>query len=113
MNADGTHVRRLTSDNGINYTPVWSPDGKQIAYRSTLGGSSDIYLINVDGSGLKNLTGTDNAEEWSPAWSPDGKLIAFQTDRDGNWEIYVMNEDGSDPHNLTNNPADDQMPFWR
>jgi TolB protein len=40
-------------------------------------------------------------------------VIAFQTNRDGNWEIYTMAADGSGVKNLTQDPADDQMPFWR
>ena len=42
-----------------------------------------------------------------------GNQIAFQTKRDGNWEIYLMNADGTNVLNLTNNPADDQLPYWR
>lgn len=110
MNVDGTNVTPLTSGE-IDYTPVWSPDGTRIVFRSSDGSQSDIFVINADGSGRSNLTHT-TSDEWSPSWSPDGTLIAFQTNRDGNWEIYVMQANGSSPVNLTNNAADDQRPYW-
>jgi Tol biopolymer transport system component len=96
---------------GSTYTPAWSPDGTQIAFRSDRDGSSDVYVINTDGTGLQDLT-DDPAFDWAPSWSPDGSQIAFQTNRDGDWEIYIMNADGTAPTNLTHNPADDQLPFW-
>jgi hypothetical protein len=40
-------------------------------------------------------------------------LLAFQTNHDGNWEIYVILADGSAAINITQNPADDQMPYWK
>ena len=116
MKVNGSDVKRLTNDNGNDndndYTPAWSPDGKQIVFRSVQNGQSDIYIIGADGSGLVNLT-NNPAEDWSPSWSPDGKWIAFQSNRDGNWEIYRMKADGTEPVNLTNNPADDQGPYWK
>jgi len=51
-----------------------------IAYYAYNDGQADIYVINLDGSELTNLT-NDSAEDWAPRWSPDGSLIAFQTNR--------------------------------
>jgi TolB protein len=52
-------------------------------------GSPQIYVINADGSGLRQLT--DNlAYNVFPSWSPDGKRIAFDSDRMGNFDIWVM-----------------------
>lgn len=54
--------------------------------------SSDIYVINLDSSGLRRLT-TDEAPKWGTAWSPDGATIAFQRG-DGPAAIYLMDADG-------------------
>ena len=71
-------------------------------------------IVNLDGSGLVNLTSDSRANEWSPTWSPNGRQIAFVTDRDGNYEIYRMDADGANPVNLTNLPeSDESQPHWR
>ena len=112
VNADGSGISSI----GVGLGPVWSPDGSRIAF--TIGAApayghddSEIYVVNVNGSGQTRLT-NNPAEDLAPAWSPDGTRIAFVSDRDGNDEIYVMNADGSSLTNLTNSPSDDRSPAW-
>jgi len=81
------------------------PKGK-IAFTSDRDGNVEIYIMNLDGSGLTNLT-NNPAEDCWPSFSPDGSKIAFQSDREGNYEVYIMNTNGSEQTNLTNNPAND------
>lgn len=109
MNTDGLDVTFLPLDRpGAVLGPAVSPDGRQIAFYLADG---DIYVVNADGTGMRNLTNHPAADAF-PAWSPDGTRIAFHTDRDGNYEVYVMNADGSDPVNLTNDPAFDAGATW-
>jgi Tol biopolymer transport system component len=79
--------------------PVWSPDGRQIAFAAPGVGeeqNADIFVVNANGSGLVNLT-QDPSYDFQPAWSPDGQHIAFATTRHGQRDsaIYIMDTDGS------------------
>jgi hypothetical protein len=87
--------------------PTWSPDGKRLA----LVQGDDIWVVNLDGSHLVNLTNRAGQSS-QPAWSPDGARIAFVSNRDGNDEIYAMYVDGSAPINLTHDDASDEHPTW-
>ena len=121
MDADGGNLRRLTNNSDGDGDPVWSPDGKRIAFKSDRDGhvnvhgwpTHDIYVMDADGSNQQNLT-NNPADDWDPSWSPDGKRIAFTSWRDGpfNIEVYVMDADGSNLQNLTNNPRDDRNASW-
>jgi Tol biopolymer transport system component len=80
--ADGERARRVES-RYVEY-PTWSPDGSRIAFMSpTPYGTEnyEIYVMNVDGTGLRRLTSSPGSDGW-PAWSPDGKTIAFSSVRD-------------------------------
>ena len=67
MNDDGSGQRRLTR---FGRQPLWSPDGRMIAFRSSGAGNDDIFVMNADGSGQRNLTRTQGADEYRFAWSP-------------------------------------------
>ncbi|MFV2043623.1 MAG: TolB family protein [Anaerolineales bacterium] len=93
--------------------PTATPRGGsgKIAFVSDRDGSNQIYLMNADGSGVRQLT-YGPGENAKPAWSPDGLRIAFTSDRDGNREIYIMQSDGSGQLNFTNYFGDDHSPAW-
>jgi TolB protein len=78
-------------DNGLSPSP---PSSDEIVFVSGRDGNSEIYTVNIDGTGLTRLTNNVAIDEF-PTWSPDGHHIAFQSDRAGSFEIYVMNADGS------------------
>lgn len=104
-------LARVSTDSGVPPWPVWSPDGKRIAFTSNRDGNDEIYVMDADGSNVKRLTNNDAEDEW-PTWSPDSKKLTFQSFRDGNWEIYVMNADGSGQRNISKNSAADWEPSW-
>jgi len=101
----------LTSANAHDRDPEWPPDGHRLLFSSDRDGDFDIYVINSDGSRLKQLT-LNWVDDYCPHWSPDGSRIAFTSDRDGNAEIYVMNADGTNQTRLTSNAADDYYSDW-
>ena len=78
------------------YLPVFSPDGKQIAFAATAEGANaqDIFVMNADGTNQRRLT-THPDSDTTPTWSPSGTQIAFTSDRTGKPQIYIMNVDGS------------------
>ena len=83
----------------------------RIAFVSERDGNKEIYVMNADGSNLRNLT-RNPARDSGPAWSPNGEHIAFDSSRGGNNEIYVMDVEGGNLRNLTNDPAYDVSPSW-
>lgn len=82
-----------------------------IAFYSGRTGDNEIFLMNIDGSGLENLT-NNLASDLCPAISPMNDRIAFLSDRDGNMEIYTMNLEGSDLLQLTNSSHEKVHPSW-
>jgi Tol biopolymer transport system component len=71
INLDGSDLTRLTNDPARDTFPVWSPDGKRIAFVTDRNGASMIFIMNSDGSQVKLLT--EIVDAWGPSWSPDGK----------------------------------------
>ncbi len=83
----------------------------KIAYSGWDGNDLEIYTINTDGGGRKNLT-NNNTDDENPAYSPNGKKIAY-SGKDGNdWDIYTINPNGGSKKNVTNNNADDIQPSY-
>jgi TolB protein len=68
-------ITRLTQDQGNNEEPSWSPDGKHLVYTSTRSGSSQIYLMNTDGTNQRRITSL-KGECATPTWGP------YQQDKD-------------------------------
>ena len=106
INADGTGLRRLTRNAVIDEGPVWSPDGRRIAFtRDRDRQTANIYVMNADGSGQRRLTPNLRRRPWVElAWSPDWKRIAFVASAGhlGAADIFVINADGSGLRNVTN-----------
>ncbi len=116
-NATGTEmIAGFVEEVALDLLPVGSgvpPSSGPISFTTDRDGNLEIYVINLDGSGLTNLTNNDITDHQS-SWSPDGTKFAFISDetRDGNEEIYVMNADGSNRIRLTNSPGRDTHPKW-
>ncbi|HEX2740770.1 MAG TPA: hypothetical protein VHM69_09995, partial [Rubrobacter sp.] len=113
----GTAAKIPGTSSGDNQ-PAWSPDGSRIAFQSGSTTNQEISVMNVDGSGRRQLTTTPVAEQ-EPAWSPDGSQLAFVagtsgTDATTDLEIWVMNADGSGLTQLTNTAQGvrDTEPAW-
>jgi Tol biopolymer transport system component len=92
--------------------PAWSPDGRRIAFESDLDGDREIFVMNADGTDVRQITHNTLWDE-GPAWSPDGTKLAFSSGLDDlHLDIWTMNVDGSDPRQLTTYPGRDESPDW-
>jgi serine/threonine protein kinase len=69
---------RITSDAAIDTNPVWSPDGRRIAFASNRAGDMDIYERSADGTGAETLLYASPLGVRPMSWSPDGKVLAFE-----------------------------------
>jgi serine/threonine protein kinase/Tol biopolymer transport system component len=82
---------RLTFGPIANTSPVWSPDGKWIAYTSNRVGRFGLYRKHADGSGGEEILFSDDQQCLASSWSPDGKyLIYTKVPKDGGSEIWAL-----------------------
>ncbi len=92
---------RFAGGSAWDTSPSFSPDGRLVAFMGRVHDHWEIFVMNADGSGRRQLTQSEARQgqppsNVAPAWSPDGEQIAFLSNRDGPWRIYVMNADGSE-----------------
>jgi Tol biopolymer transport system component len=99
INFDGTEETRLTHDNAFDADQTWSPDGAKLAFESDRnhkpGDLFDLFTINADGSGLRNLTPTSSGSDTKPAWSPDSRRLVFQGYEQGGQGLFTVDADGT------------------
>jgi TolB protein len=89
-NADGTGERPLLKSDSAGYNPVWSPDGKWIAFTSERNGSADLYRVKADGTGLERLTDSPAYDDQA-AFSPDGRQVVFVSTRaSGTADLWIL-----------------------
>jgi len=108
----GTPIN-LTNNPANDRTPAWSPDGAKIAFSSDRAGTSDLYLMNPDGSGVARIV-TATGAALAPAWAPDSRRIAFNCadSPTSPSDICAINVDSTNFVRLRTDPADDTDVSW-
>jgi dipeptidyl aminopeptidase/acylaminoacyl peptidase len=97
--------------------PQYSPDGKSIAFvvrESDLkkgASNSDLYIVNADGSGLRQLTFSPGTDE-HPRWSPDGMSLLFVSTRKSGAQAWLLPLNGGEPQQLTDFSYGISSPVW-
>lgn len=111
----GGEAKRLTTADSYESDPVWSPDGKQIAFASTRHGNYDIFVMNANGGAATRLT-SNSAPEIPEAFSPDGKDVYFSASIQDPaksalfpsarmTELYAVPVKGGQPRQILGTPA--------
>lgn len=97
---DGTDLHPLTTTpDGNETSPSWSPDGQRLAYTSDASGSSQVHVMNIDGTGVRQLT--KRGTNAYPAWSADGRYVYVTTTSGGNTDIARITVGNGKVKNLT------------
>jgi Tol biopolymer transport system component len=114
VNADGSELTILTSEDAYIESASWSPDGQKIVFvarpekNSRIGEFANIYIMNADGSGLINLTSGLEIGAINPIWSPDSQQILFNS---VDYDYYAVNTDGTNLKTTTRDQVV-SVPKW-
>lgn len=103
----GSYHTRLTNRIGNDGALDISPDGKSMACHYFLNNKADIYVMNIDGSNIKQLTSDSLDNRW-PRWTPDGKFIAY-TRVAQNSDIWIMDKNGNHKKPYITSPKRDEI----
>lgn len=97
---------------GLNSGAVISPDGTRVAMILSKAGSPDLWVANIDGTNLKQLTKT-REDESSPCWSPDGTKICYASRPNERRGLFIINANGGTPTRLnTGGEPNPSEPSW-
>lgn len=135
MNTDGSDVIQVTDELGYDGGAFFSPDGQQLIFRASRPKTDEeitkykslleeglveptnmeLFIVNVDGSGLRQITDLGNAN-WAPYFHPSGEKIVFssnhQSQRGFPFNIFMINVDGTGLEQVTYDEAFDSFPMF-
>ena len=103
----------LADSTRVDVPGAFSPDGQRLAFFSMWSGvAAPLWVVNRDGSNLRQFVQRDSPFVKPGGWSPDGKRLVFEGSSNGNSEIYTIDENGGDRRQVTRDPAVDTNPTW-
>jgi hypothetical protein len=88
--------RRFTLDGAGNNDPVWSPDGKQIAFSADRPSRKDLLVRNTDGTANERQLVVREGLQWPSAWTRDGRIVFTDVPLDEDRDIWIVKADGSE-----------------
>lgn len=124
MKSDGAVKVRITTAEGYDGGPFFSPDGKRLVYRADRKSNNLLQIFtcdlvfdaagNITGVGAEHQLTDDVNVNWGPYWHPDGKHLIYATSKHGhtNYELYLMRDDGSHQTRITYSPGADVLPVF-
>lgn len=91
INQPDSLVKRITDYPQHDFCPHWSADGKRLVFsRSIPDARPELFISNIDGTDVKQITSTLQLGETQAVWSPDGKSVAYAGYRNGSYEVCIM-----------------------
>ncbi len=134
MDVDGSHVKQITNELGYDGGAFFSPDGKQLIFRASrpkspeevaiykdllaqglvMPTNMELYICNVDGSGLHQVTNLGGAN-WAPFFSPNGKKVIFSSNhviKGFHFNLWMCDLDGKNLEQITFDTVFDAFPVF-
>ncbi|HDS30914.1 MAG TPA: hypothetical protein ENN67_07730, partial [Firmicutes bacterium] len=87
VGVEGGRATRITASDGYDWNPIWSPDGRKIAFMSNRFGSECLFIVDSKGGTPQQCTFSSN-NDFLSGWTPDGKSLIFSSRRGGRWPDY-------------------------
>lgn len=101
---------------GKGVTPAISPDGSKISFAKFADSkTSHIWVMEIDGSNPRQISGNSKEFAVNPAWNPQGTKVVYQRYLPGkkkDFDLFIVNHDGGSLNQITNNKSEDIFPFW-
>jgi Tol biopolymer transport system component/DNA-binding winged helix-turn-helix (wHTH) protein len=109
----GQPPRPVARSSVFDGNAAFAQDGKRVAFCSSRGDATEVWIANVDGSRAEQLTRGPGRSQCSPAWSPDDRSVVFESaTANGESQIVSMDVDVRQPRQLTSGPGDRRIPTW-
>ena len=108
MDRNGTNLRQVSAVTA--WDPTWSPDGGQILFSSYINDLSQLFVINLDGTGLRQVSNLPDLRGRSD-WSPQNLIVTY-SGKSWKRELFVMNADGSGLRQISPSGGNSQGPSF-
>jgi Tol biopolymer transport system component len=112
MHADGTGIKQLTDFKETSWYPSFSHDGTEILFSSQKDGYFNIYVMDLNGENLRQITYEKKEDCYAPSMSPDGTRVVFASTKGGAQNIWSIGVDGSGMTQLTRDFRDNIDPTY-
>lgn len=109
---DGSSPRPLLPPIEGNQYGTMSPDGSRAAFTLIRGGSSTVWVQDLDGGEARQITDEGLEEGSIQMWSPDGRSVAYTSRRTGTWDIWIFDLSTGERRQLTTDIHNDEAPLW-